>query len=379
MELQRQALQEQSIAQRCLYLSFELSDRKWILFVGDGIRNPSSHVVAAADRAAVMTVVAKARHRCGLGAEAPVISCYEAGRDGFWLHRWLTEQGVRNHVVDAASIEVDRRARRTKTDRIDGRKLYDSLLRYCGGEPRVWSVLRVPSEAAEDARRPYRERERLKGERTAHVNRIGELLVLHNVRVERIGGRGFSRRLTELKVRGLPAQLGAELERESARLALVIEQLARLERELAEQAAPQAVQLQRLRALGPLSATGLVVECFGWRRFRNRRELAASCGLVGSPYASGASAHEQGISKAGNRRLRWLLVELGWNWLRYQPESELSRWFNRRFGAGGKRLRRIGIVALARRLLIALWRYLEQGVIPAGAQLKALAATRARG
>lgn len=234
-------------------------------------------------------------------------------------------------------------------------------------------------------RRPKRRAARIgsgsgaKGERTAHGNRIGEWLVLHHVRVERSGGRGFSRRLTELKARGLPAQLGAELERESARLALVVEPLARLERALAEQAAPQAVQLQRLRALGPLSATGLVVECFGWRRVRNRRELAAACGLVGSPYASGASAHEQGISKAGNRRLRWLLVEWGWNWLRYQPESELSRWFNRRFGAGGKRLRRIGMVALARRLLIALWRYLEQGVIPAGAQLKAVAATRARG
>jgi transposase len=233
----------------------------------------------------------------------------------------------------------------------------------------------VPSVQQEDERRVHRELERLKSERNAHVNRIRSLAVLHNVRLERVGGRGWSARLEQLKGQ-LPPALCAEIERESVREKLVWEQIKALEQSRKEQVKAMSEQggpllaLLKLRAIGLQSAWVLVREVFGWRHFRNRRELAACLGLNPSPYDSGASQREQGISKAGNRRARALLVEIAWYWLRYQPHSALSEWFNQRFAAGGKRARRIGIVALARRLLIALWRYVEQGVIPAGAQLK---------
>jgi len=158
------------------------------------------------------------------------------------------------------------------------------------------------------------------------------------------------------------------------RLQLVKQQVRAIEatrsQELLEGKQPLVAQLTRLRAIGAKGAWVLVKEMFGWRTFANRRELAGSLGLVPTPYASGDSQLEQGISKAGNRRVRGLLVELAWGWLRLQPSSALAQWFDRRFASGGKRLRRIGIVALARRLAIALWRYLKNGEIPAGAQLK---------
>jgi transposase len=244
-----------------------------------------------------------------------------------------------------------------------------------GGEKRVWRVVRVPTVEQEDERRLHRELERLKRERNGHANRIRSLAVLHNVRLERVGGRGWGQRLEQLKGR-LPVALWQEIERESQRLELVEQQLKALERErqeqleaLLEQGGPLAALL-KLRAIGVQSAWVLVRELFGWRRFANRRELAGCVGLSPSPYSSGTAEREQGISKAGNRRCRALLVEIAWYWLRYQPHSELSRWFARRFAGGGKRMRRIGIVALARRLLVALWRYVEHGVIPPGAQLK---------
>jgi transposase len=317
--------------------------------------------------------IGKARERCKLEPQAKVHSCYEAGRDGWWLHRWLTEQGINNIVVDSASIEVNRRARRAKTDRLDGDKLLAMLLRHRTGE-RVWSVLHEPSAEDEDARRTHRELARLTQERTAHTNRIGSLLVLHNLRPHLIiGGRDWAhwwgRHCDQV-----PPVLRAEIERESARLALVRQQVKALEaarrQELADGKQPLVVQLTQLRAIGPKGAWVLVKELFGWRRFANRRELAGCLGLAPTPYASGDSQIEQGISKAGNRRARTLLVELSWSWLRLQPDSALSQWFNRRFASGGRRMRRVGIVALARRLAIALWRYLEHGEIPNGASLK---------
>jgi transposase len=221
----------------------------------------------------------------------------------------------------------------------------------------------------------HRELERLKRERTAHANRIRSLAVLHNVRLAQVGGRGWSERLEQLKGQ-LPVGLYAEIEREGVRQKLVGEQIAALEKSrkeqlqaMLEQGGPVAALL-KLRAIGVQTAWVLVRELFSWRRFANRRELAGCVGLNPSPYDSGASQREQGISKAGNRRVRALLVEIAWYWLRYQPHSALSAWFNRRFAPGGKRMRRIGIVALARRLLIALWRYVEHGVVPEGAQLK---------
>jgi transposase len=375
MEATRQALINDTSVALLLYMALELSASKWKVAVADGKRAASQHTLAAGDLGGLLLLIDKAKKRCGLQGTVLVKSCYEAGRDGFWLHRWLLEQGIDNVVVDSSSIEVNRRARRAKSDALDVAKLYEMLVRYVAGEKRVWRVVRVPSVQQEDERRLHRELERLKGERNAHVNRMRSLAVLHNVHVVGVGGRGWSKRLEQLEGQ-LPAGLYAEIERESAREKLVGEQIAALEKARKEQvqvmiedAGPVAALLN-LRAIGVQTAWVLQRELFGWRRFNNRRELAGCVGLNPSPYDSGASQREQGISKAGNRRVRALLVEIAWYWLRYQPHSALSAWFNRRFGAGGKRMRRIGIVALARRLLIALWRYVEHGVIPEGAQLK---------
>jgi transposase len=360
-----------------LYMAFELSEKDWKLALGDGVRSPSRYTAVAGDTAALHECIAKAKARCGLAPEARVHSCYEAGRDGFWLHRWLIAHGIDNIVVDSSSIEVNRRARRAKTDRLDGDKLLSMLIRYHAGEPRVWSVVRVPTLEEEDARRAHRELGRLGHERTAHINRIRALLVLNNVRVKYVGGRLWQRWWTG-HAQELTPGVRAEIERESARLLLVKKQMDTIEaaqrQAVVAGSEPQVVQLARLRGIGMSSGWVLAKELFGWRRFRNRREVAGCLGLTPSPYASGESETEQGISKAGNRRVRTLMVELAWSWLRYQPQSALSQWFNRRFAGGGKRLRRIGIVALARRLAIALWRYLEDGLIPNGAQLKPIGA-----
>lgn len=356
-----------------LYMAFELSEKDWKLSLSDGERNPSRYTVAAGHTAALLECIAKAKARCGLAPEASVHSCYEAGRDGFWLHRWLMAHGIDNVVVDSASIEVNRRARRAKTDRLDADKLLSMLIRYHAEEPRVWSVVRVPTPEEEDARRAHRELGRLGHERTAHINRIRALLVLNNRRVKYVGGRLW-RRWWASHAQELAPGVRAEIERESARLLLVKKQMDAIEvaqrQAMAAGNEPQVARLAQLRGIGMSSGWVLAKELFGWRRFRNRREVAGCLGLTPSPYASGESQTEQGISKAGNRRVRTLMVELAWSWLRYQPQSELSQWFNRRFAGGGKRLRRIGIVALARRLAIALWRYLEDGLIPQGVQLK---------
>lgn len=357
-----------------LYMALELSNKSWRLtFGGGGKRRQVS--VPAADLMKLSEAVAKAKERFGMPAPTPVVSCYEAGRDGFWLHRHLKSVGIQNEVIDAASIEVSRRLRHVKTDRLDGERLLDKLMRHHAGERGGWSVVRVPSIEEEDARRLHRELERLKRERLAHRVRMQSLLVIHGMRVKikstlRLGS------LTLWDGRPLPAELKAELEREVERLTLVERQIAALEsarrerlREPKTEAERSIVQLMRLGAIGPTSAWLLVMEFFGWRCFRNRREVAALAGLVGSPYNSGESERDQGISKAGNRRVRAMMVEIAWLWLRFQPKSALSQWYHRRFAGGGLRMRRIGIVALARRLLIALWRYLADGVIPEGARL----------
>lgn len=371
----RQALINDTSVAPKLYMALELSASKWKVALADGQRAASQHALTAGSLAGLLQLIDRAKKRCGLSGAVKVMSCYEAGRDGFWLHRWLLEQGIANVVVDSSSIEVNRRARRAKSDGLDVAKLYEMLVRFVGGEKRVWRVVHVPSVEQEDQRRVHRELERLKRERNAHVNRIRSLAVLHNVRLERVGGRGWSERLEQLKEQ-VPPALWAEIERESVREKLVWEQMVALEQSRKEQVKAMLEQggplvaLLKLRAIGLQSAWVLVREVFGWRQFSNRRQLAGCVGLNPSPYDSGDSQCEQGISKAGNRRVRALLVEIAWYWLRYQSHSALTEWFNRRFAAGGKRMRRIGIVALARRLLIALWRYLEHGVIPEGAQLK---------
>lgn len=344
-----------------LYMALELGEKSWKLSLGDCQRAPSRYTVAAGNTTAVLAAVANARSRCHLGADTTVYSCYEAGRDGFWLHRCLEEQGVVNLVVDSASIEVNRRARRAKTDRLDSDKLLSMLIRYHTGERRMWAVARIPTPEQEDDRRLHRELERLRHERTAHTNRVRFLLVLHNLRVKYVGGRLWTYWWARQRELLLPGQR-AEIEREYERLALVRKQMRLLEAQQNHQvrsgAHPGMTLLSQIAGIGAGSASTLI------------RELAGCLGLAPTPYASGTSEVELGISKAGNRRCRWLLVELAWSWLRYQPHSALTHWFNQRFAGAGKRLRRIGIVALARRLAIALWRYLEHGEIPDGARLK---------
>jgi len=361
---------------QALYMSLELANRKWDLAFtrGGTIRRRS---VKAGDGEGTLLEVSRAKERLGLPADARVVSCYEAGRDGFWIHRFLVNHGIENLVVDAASIEVSRRKRRRKTDRLDAEKLVRLLLRHCGGEEKVWGVARVPSEAEEDERRLHRELDRLKKERTSHRNRIRSLLVLHGIR--EMPGRDYRRdlaRFRTLEGQALPGALRGELERESERLEMLEEQIcsvkaarrARL-KEPETAGEQRAAKLIRLRGVGPESSWVLSHEFFGWRRFRNRREVGALSGLAGTPYNSGDSSRDQGISKAGNKRIRCTMIELSWLWLRFQPESALSKWFWKRFGHGSSRMRRIGIVAVARKLLIAFWKYLEWDEVPAGAVL----------
>jgi len=367
---------EDNVSAPVLYMALELSDKNWRLAFGDGTKRRQVSVPAA-DLAKLAGAVAKAKEHFGMPASARVVSCYEAGRDGFWLHRHLRSVGIENQVIDAASIEVNRRLRHVKTDRLDGERLLAKLIRHHTGERDGWSVVRAPSLEQEDARRLHRELERLKRERLAHRVRIQSLLVVQGIRVMSKGAADLRlETLTLWDGRALPGEFRCELEREVERLALVERQIAALEPERRERlrepktdAERSIVQLMRLGAIGPTSAWLLVMEFFGWRAFRNRREVAALAGLVSTPYNSGDSERDQGFSKAGNRRVRAMMVEIAWLWLRFQPKSALSQWYQRRFAGGGLRMRRIGIVALARRLLIALWRYLADGVIPEDARL----------
>src|SRR5215470_9243960 len=268
-----------------LYTAFELGEKNWKLSLSDGARGPSRYTVAAANTAGLLECIAKAKARCELAKGAKVHSCYEAGRDGFWLHRWLLESGIDNIAVDSARIEVNRRARRAKTDRLDGDKLLAMLIRYHAGERRIWSVLRVPTAQQEDERRAHRELERLVRERTAHINRIRALLVMHNLRVKYVGGRLWQRWWSTHAEELLPG-VRAEIEREGERLALVRAQMRAIEaqqhRAVAAEAEPQVARLAQLGAIGISSAWVLVKELFGWRRFRNRREVAGCLGLAPS-------------------------------------------------------------------------------------------------
>ena len=366
-----------TLQQEILYLAMELSNSKWKLFFSNGekIRSKS---ISARDLDSLSKEIEVAKQRFKLNEDVPVISCYEAGRDGFWIHRHLTAIGVDNLVVDAGSIEVDRRMRRAKTDRIDGKALLRKLISYLGGDQQVWSVVRIPSREEEDARRVHRELERLKKERGGHRNRIRSLLVLHGVSVN---WRGFVQWLEQVRCfdgQRLPSELRSELVREYGRLQIVEQQIKGIEKRQRDEVAAmdteqmrKVAMLQVLNGIGERSSWVFVMEFFGWRQFSNRGEVGAASGLTPTPYASGAMNRELGISKGGNRRVRSLAVEIAWCWMRYQPRSKLTRWYQKRYAGGGKRLRRIGIVAVARRLLIDLWRFLEDGTIPEGAQYNA--------
>jgi transposase len=309
---------KQTEARAILYLAFELGWSEWKLAFATGpADNPRLRSIAGRNTEALLAEIAKAKKRFGLAEDVPVHSCYEAGRDGFWLHRFLESERIVNLVVDSSSIEVKRRGRRRKTDRLDAGKLLSMLIRWQHGEKDVWSIVQVPSAADEDRRQLHRE--------------LLELL--------------------DRQIKDLENERGRRI------------------RSSHDKVVGKVRQLLRLRGIGANSAWLYVMEFFGWRRIRNRKQLASRAGLTPTPYQSGDSDHEQGISKAGNRRLRTMAVEIAWCWLHYQPGSGLSEWYQKRFAKGSSRQRRIGIVALARKLLVALWRFLESGEVPAGAEI----------
>jgi transposase len=366
-------------AHEVLHVAFELGWNEWKLaFTTGPAQKPRLKTIAARDLDALHTEIAKAKKRFALPAQATLKSCYEAGRDGFWLHRYLLAQGIDNVVIDSASIEVNRRQRRAKSDQLDAVKLVSMLLRYHGGERKVWSVVHVPGVADEDRRQLHRELAELKDERTRHINRIKGLLASHGLALAEVD-ETLPEHLAAARLwdgAALPADCQARLLRELERWRLAQRQINDVENERRRRIRrDDTPQVERVRLLLGLPGVGLngawllVHEVFAWRTFQNRKQVGSMVGLTPTPFASGERVREQGISKAGNRRLRRLLVELAWCWLRWQPYSALSQWYRRRFGSGQARLRKIGVVAVARKLLIALWKYLEQGEVPAGAQV----------
>jgi transposase len=371
-------------AVRCL-LAIELSKKSWVVAVNTPLSDKISiYKLKPCDWKDLLQLIERIRKRIAQELKKPVevISCYEAGYDGFWLHRLLEAQGVRNHVIDPASLQVDRRAHRAKTDGIDVGKLLRSLMAYLRGEPKVWSVVRVPTVIEEDNRRLHRERSRLINERIQHVNRIKGLLAIHGIydyepmypeRMQRL------ERLRTADRHGLPTRLKAEILRELQRLELVLGMIKTIETERdaiasakskSQQTSTKKIKhLVKLKSIGPEFATVLVGEVL-YRTFNNRKQIGSYVGLTPSPFQSGSTSRDQGISKAGNTKARTTMIELAWLWLRNQPDSRLSVWFRERVGNRKGRIKRIAIVAMARKLLIALWRYLETGVVPEGAVLK---------
>lgn len=362
-------------------VSLELSRSKWLVtsLLPDS-ETMSKHTVAAGDGTALLSLLERRRRQAEdrTGSRVRLVAIQEAGLDGFWLHRFLENNGVESHVVDAASVAVPRRKRRAKSDSIDGESLLRTLLAWRRGEPRVCSMVRPPSVDDEDRRRLVRERATLVTERIRLTNRICGLLASQGIIGYQPLRRGSRQRLDGLVTgdgRALPAQFKRELIRGLERLDLVRQQIKAVEQEraalqtAAEPSSPAALLL-RLRAIGPESASVLALEAF-YRQFANRRQVAAFGGLAPSPWQSGKVARDQGISKAGNPHLRKMLIELAWLWRRYQPASALSQWFAERTRGKDRHTRRRFVVALARKLFVALWRYVSAGVIPEGAVLKA--------
>ena len=371
-----------TLVETCLAVGLELSKGSWKLALHDGKREKPALYTAADDGAQArlehtLALVESVRNKWRLDNSTTVVFVYEAGQDGFWIARELEKHGVRCLMVDAASIPVERRARRAKTDRLDAIRLVNSLRGWLRGERDRMHVIRIPSVEAEGYRHLTRDRGTLQKEIGQHRDRLRKLLC--TVGCWEAIDREFPQRLEQGQIRThdgspLQAELQERLKRECVRLALVQEELAELERGLVHQlpASEQQkiAQLSRLNGIGEIGAFRLVLELF-WRDFANQRQVGACVGLVPQPYDSGNSRVDQGISKQGNRRVRSLLIEMAWMWLRYQPQSALACWFAQRSSGGNKRQRRIAIVAVARRLAIALWRYLVDGVIPDGAGLKA--------
>jgi transposase len=370
-----------------IFVAIELSQKSWLVTMHSPDKDRiSRHKLEGGNHAGLLALINRVRERAtlALGAVPAVVSCYEAGYDGFWLHRLLTAAGITNHVFDPASIPVEQRARRAKTDGIDGEQMLRTLMAYCRGEPRVVRIVRVPSIAQEDVRRDTRERERLIKEQTAHTNRLKGLLRLLGMAVGNPRRRDWLKWLAaqrDWKGQAVPPRSMVELTREHARLMLVRDQLDALTQSPArEELTPAAAQmaqrrddLLQLKSLGLVFAATLVNEAL-YKDFRNRREVAGYFGLAPTPWQSGGTDREQGISKAGNPRARQKAIELAWLWVRHQPDSTLTQWFRQRTANASGRIKRIAIVALARKLIVALWRYLTTGLVPEFAVLKAVKA-----
>jgi len=363
-----------------LFVAFELSEKTWKLgFTTGHGQKPRERTVSARQQEHVLDEIAQAKRRFGLPDTAPVVSCYEAGRAGFWRHRCLQGHGITNHVVDSSAIEVNRRRRRAKRDGLDVRKLLSMVLRYAQGERQVWHVVTVPSVEAEDQRHLHRDLETLKQERASTMPRIEGLLSSQGLRVPSL--TTLPEHLEALRRwdgSPLPPGLRRRVLRVYAPYTCLSAQIAAVEaeRQALLQTAPdpsidKVRQLRQLQGIGIKGAWLVVRAFFGWRAFTNRREVGGLAGFTPTPYQSGESARDQGMTKSGNRHVRWMTTEWAWSGLRLQPDSALRVWLRERFGSGGKRLRRMGMVAVARQLLMALWRCLETGVIPAGAVLKA--------
>ena len=361
-----------------IFVSLELSKSTWLLTsLSPGSEKMSRHTVSGGDLPALLTCLEGLRDKAQAreAVRYPVIVIQEAGLDGFWIHRALaSEIGITSHVVDAASIAVSRRHRRAKTDRIDGETLVRTLMAWIRGEPRVCSMLRIPTVEEEDRRRIGRERTALVKERTLHTNRIKGLLFSVGVRGYEPNRRDRRRCLEKLRTgsgQPLPVHLKAMLVRELDRLELLIEQIKRVEAErdslpaTTALSAPQAM-LATIKGIGPEFASVLAGEGL-FRHFDNRRQIAAYAGLAPSPWCSGSIDREQGVAKAGNPRLRIAMVQAAWLWLRFQPNSALTRWFQERVSRAGGRGKKIAIVALARKLLVAFWKFATGGVVIEGA------------
>jgi transposase len=378
----RTRIEQESPVQPTLFLAFELGKNTWKLGFTIGVaQQPRERTIPAGDVARLQQEITRAKQRFDLPEDARVMSCYEAGRDGFWLHRYLVAHSVENLVIDSASLEVNRRQRRAKTDRLDVHKLLTMLLRHVAGEKKVWSVVRVPSVDEEDRRQLHRELTTAKGDRTRVINRIKGLLAGYGVQLTLQGDVDAQlEQVHQWDGSPLPSALLSRLKRAWQQVGFLTAHIQTLEAErralLRRREDPvidQVRQLFTLRGIGVNSAWLYVMEFFAWRDFQTPKQVGALAGLTPTPYQSGQSRRELGIAKAGNRHIRAMAIEIAWAWRRFQPESALSQWYERRFGAGSARLRKLGIVALARKLLIALWRFVKTGVLPEGAVLKAAA------
>jgi transposase len=358
-------------------MALELSNRTWRLGFSNGSKVRQKSVEARA-LPQVLHEITLAKAKLGLAADVRVVACYEAGRDGHWIYRWLCGEGVEALVIDSSSIERAQGRKHVKTDGMDVERLLDLLMRYCLGFRRSFRVVRVPDEATEAGMRLHREDAYLVKARGRVANRIRGLLAAQGLVDVRLG-RGFAGWLDGVKRwngQGLSAELKAELLRMHEQYELFGQQLKavaaayKTEVESKETViGQQRARLEMLKGIGPKSSRVMSGEAFSWRRFDNQKQVGSMAGLTPTPDQSGDLSRERGIGKHGNPRVRHMAIELAWLWLRWQPQSALSQWFHERFGGSGKRMRRVGIVALARKLLIALWKYLEQGVVPAGAVL----------